>query len=402
MKIYSPNDFPVLHNGYYVYNNEGYTNRDLIAEKIIENKNNFSVSFYFHDELFSQLNWLNEPVENIDELYKQRALQLRDTYKYLILSYSGGSDSQQILDIFLKNNIFLDEIQTINWNKSIVNIDKNELMNDKSVYHLLEYDINVVPNLKLVKQKSPNTKITVLDTSDFLFNDVNSGNFEMIGIKNLGAYRALYVPVPRSWTITQNYYMNNTTVKDNVAVIQGVEKPHFYEYQGKCYFKFSDAGYYCEKFINNKLIDNTYRSEYFFWTPEFPKIVIKQAHLLKNALNSDKHFYDMLNNIKYKSKQHLESKEIKAVAYYELDDYITPIIYPNSKVIYEFNKPLKIGPEYLLLSKYHKLGDKIAAGMSEALNFRLKKYKKINNQLKTSLIFSKSYCVGDLNPEWNY
>lgn len=401
MIIFSPNRFPVLHNGYYLYNGNGYTNRDMLAESMIESRHFSNVSFYFHDDIFSKLDWTKEPLENIEDLYKQRAVQLREKYKYLILSYSGGSDSQQILDVFLKHNIFLDEIQTINWNKITNKLDKNAIYRDESIYHLLEYDINVVPNLNKVRKISPNTKITVLDTSDFLINDVVSGNFEMIGIKNLGAYRALYVPSPRSWTITQNYHMNETCSKDGIAIIQGVEKPHFNERDGKCYFRFSDAGYYCEKFINNGLIDNVYRSEYFYWSPDFPKIVLKQAHLLRNRINCDKKFFSLLKTVESKTKKHIDSKDIKAVAYYDLDNYITPIIYPNSRVIQEFNKPLKIGPEYMILSKYHGMGSRIAAGMKEALDFRMKKYSLIGQQLKTSLIFSQSYCVGDFMPSWN-
>ena len=401
MKIFSNNPFPVLHNGYYLYNNQGYTNRDLLSDEILESKQFLPVSFYFHDEIFSTLDWTKEPSESIDDLYRQRALQLREKYKYLILSYSGGSDSQQILDIFLKNNIFIDEIQTVSWSKAIDKIDKNIIFNDKSIHQLLEYDINVVPNIKLVKDLSPNTKITVLDTSDFLFNDVTSGNFEMIGIKNLGAYRALYVPNPRSWTLTQNYHMNKICTKDSVAIIQGIEKPHFFINEGKCYFRFSDAGYYCEKCVNNKLIDYVYRSEYFFWTPDFPKIVLKQAHLLRNKINSDKKYYDILETAKNESMKHLKSKDIRAISFSEIENYIASVVYPNSKVIHKFGKSPKIGPEYTLLSKYHGMGSRIAAGMKEALDFRIKKYASIGQQLKTSLIFSQSYCVGDFTPSWN-
>jgi hypothetical protein len=38
-------------------------------------------------------------------LYKERAQQLRDNYDELILYYSGGSDSHNILHTFLQNNI---------------------------------------------------------------------------------------------------------------------------------------------------------------------------------------------------------------------------------------------------------------------------------------------------------
>ena len=400
MKVFSPREDPVLYNGHYLYKGNAYTNRDYIVEDMILSNDKNPIDFYFHDDVFSAIDWTIEPPEHIDELYRQRAQQLRDKYKCLILSYSGGSDSQQILDIFLKHNIHLDEVQTISWEKLVAGKNEQEIFNDDAIKFLLEYNINVVPNLKRIKDVSPNTKITVLDTSDFLFNDITSGNFETIGIKNLGAFRGILVPVPRSWTLTQNYHMNKTTSKDGVCLIQGIEKPHFYEHEGRCYFRFSDAGYYCEKFINNKLIDNSFRTEYFFWTPDLPQIVIKQANLLKNALNRDKTFYDILNETKRVSKKHLGGTNIKSLTFETQEDYMTSVIYPNSRVIYEFGKPSKMGPEYMALAKLHGMGSKVSAGMREALSYRLNRYKNINNRIKTSIIFTKSYYVGDFRPEW--
>jgi hypothetical protein len=64
----------------------------------------------FNDEVFGQQDWTVEPTENLWEIYRQRAQQLRDNYDYIILLYSGGSDSQNILQSFLFNNITLDEV----------------------------------------------------------------------------------------------------------------------------------------------------------------------------------------------------------------------------------------------------------------------------------------------------
>ena len=72
----------------------------------------YNVRFHYNDDFYSVLNVRQEPTETLKELYKRRAQQLRDKYDYLILSYSGGSDSFNILNTFLNNNIKLDCVAT--------------------------------------------------------------------------------------------------------------------------------------------------------------------------------------------------------------------------------------------------------------------------------------------------
>jgi hypothetical protein len=68
------------------------------------------VEFDYYDDVYSGSNLTTEPTEELWEIYRQRAQQLRDKYDYLVLSYSSGCDSTTILHSFLYNNIHLDEI----------------------------------------------------------------------------------------------------------------------------------------------------------------------------------------------------------------------------------------------------------------------------------------------------
>jgi hypothetical protein len=69
------------------------------------------VSWHFHDDLFSAIDVSSLGKLSLKELYRQRALQLRDEYDYLILNYSGGSDSGYILKTFVENGIKLDQVR---------------------------------------------------------------------------------------------------------------------------------------------------------------------------------------------------------------------------------------------------------------------------------------------------
>ena len=64
----------------------------------------------FHDDAYSKETWSQEPTEDLYELYRQRAMQLRLQYQNVLLYYSGGIDSHAILNVFVENNIPLDGI----------------------------------------------------------------------------------------------------------------------------------------------------------------------------------------------------------------------------------------------------------------------------------------------------
>ena len=63
-----------------------------------------------YDSIFDEVDWTKEPIESLETLSKQRALQLREKYSYLILYFSAGSDSTTVLNIFVRHNIPIDEV----------------------------------------------------------------------------------------------------------------------------------------------------------------------------------------------------------------------------------------------------------------------------------------------------
>lgn len=78
------------------------------------------IEFRFNDEFLDQLDWSKEPPLHIDEYYKLRAQSIRDNYDYVLVMYSGGSDSSTIVKTFLRNNISVDEVAIYGvWNHKI-------------------------------------------------------------------------------------------------------------------------------------------------------------------------------------------------------------------------------------------------------------------------------------------
>jgi hypothetical protein len=68
------------------------------------------VKFYFADDTHALYDWTKEPQESFEDLMDQRVREIRDQYDYVALWYSGGYDSQTILDSFIRTNTKLDEL----------------------------------------------------------------------------------------------------------------------------------------------------------------------------------------------------------------------------------------------------------------------------------------------------
>jgi hypothetical protein len=69
----------------------------------------------FNDSVFDSFDWTEEPTESLWDLYKARARQIRNEYDYVVLWYSGGSDSHNMLDAWISAGLQIDEI-AVTWN----------------------------------------------------------------------------------------------------------------------------------------------------------------------------------------------------------------------------------------------------------------------------------------------
>ena len=96
--------------GWYDKQNNFYDNK-WVCENTNDHKD---IRFVFLEDYdFIKLDWTVEPKESLDFLLAERAKQLRDRYDYIRFWYSSGSDSETVLQSFIKNNVFIDEIVSI-------------------------------------------------------------------------------------------------------------------------------------------------------------------------------------------------------------------------------------------------------------------------------------------------
>jgi hypothetical protein len=231
------------------------------------------VSFYYHDHVWQNFDRSILGKISLSDLYKQRALQLRDRYDYLILHYSGGSDSHNILYTFLKNNIKLDEI-SVRWIKPLRD-QKFYTPNRKDTSGrnaASEWDFTIKPTLDWLKLNKPEIKINLVDYANNLTDNMISPEacekriLEMNIAKGGLGYFSMMVNPEFEYQISEN---------ENAGHIFGVEKPMLFIKGNDVYFQFMDTLFEVGILPDGKPAG---RSEMFYWAPDFPLLTIEQAY----------------------------------------------------------------------------------------------------------------------------
>lgn len=216
--------------------------------------------YYFYDKEFIEVDWTKEPQESLPELYKRRAEQLRETYDYLVLAYSGGFDSTNVLETFHYNNIKLDEILTV----GAYSQDSNNIDSDEN--HNADLYLNAFPTLKKL---APKSKITNLDYTKWFDNPQQFSYIKNYGSDWYKHFTVFYSVHHLFWRDIKLFLKIPQDKK--VGIILGMEKP-FYGYDWK-----TDKGFIS---FNNAM--EAYGPDYinFYTDPEFPDIHRKQIHLI--------------------------------------------------------------------------------------------------------------------------
>jgi hypothetical protein len=266
--------------GYYLCNGISFSSK--VDACIYSSTVKKPIEWIFHNDVFSRYPWHIEPEESLDYFYDKRVRELREKYDYLILNYSGGSDSNNILESFARQKIHLDEVVTNHMTKATESVMAYDENVKKSWNLNAEYKLQTLPRLQSIKDRMPNTKITTLDVSDSIFEDLQQ-------------YREVGWVLHRSEQLSPinplrfNYFYFSEVKKQfdkdlKIAVIQGVDKPCISIENGEFYFSFSDRATNMTTINNfNKDYDNV-KTELFYWSIDTMPMICKQAHTVKKWL----------------------------------------------------------------------------------------------------------------------
>jgi hypothetical protein len=234
---------------------------------------NRTITWHFNDEVYGSFDWTKEPEESISELYKRRCEQLREKYDYLVLYYSAGADSDNILNFFVENNIRLDEVV------SYVNYEGTQ---DKLSQFNAEIFEVAIPKIKKIQEKQPHLKHTLIDTTKLVLEKYSSLNLDQIYNQNVSF--APFTSVKEDFKMSQEHWRKMFSDGKKVGFISGVDKPKvIIDDERKFRYFFSCPGIAAAVSPTMQHRNNPWEfDELFYWSPDFPKIPIKQAHIIKN------------------------------------------------------------------------------------------------------------------------
>lgn len=263
--------------GYYRVGFKKFSNKTMA---LLENhRTGYELEWIFNDDVYGSIDW-SIPIETpLMELYKRRAYQLREQYDYIVLYYSGGADSTNALHAFMDNNIFIDEI--------VMHLPEavKTTLNDKDISNLNYYsevEYAAVAHLKKYKNSlHPNTKISI--------NDFSKTGLELLNKEDWFDSSPLCLSVSISGILRQitqeydSYHLKLQEKNKSIAYVLGIDKPlvYFNGIDYLCYFMDTSTYHYISPVDFNKSGVNNVSTEFFYWTPDMPEIVIKQAQDIK-------------------------------------------------------------------------------------------------------------------------
>jgi hypothetical protein len=393
-----------IDSGCFVYKNKMYPSRESIFDEMYVQRDFESpITFYFHDDYFKTLPWHIDPPVSISDLYTDRAKKLREKYEYLILWFSGGTDSTEILYTFLDNNIFLDEVQIVTFSKLVEKKTTKELR-DVGLDTFAEYEDIAKKDLIELQKRSPNTKITIIDATDLYLDEIMGGKFTAFNPKYTDKTSIKFPIVKTSRSITTaKYDYNHKNLNGNrkTAIVVGTEKPRIDIKDKKVYFNFTDIGYTFTKNNNIKSteVDCTYES--FYWSKDAPLIPIKQSHIIKKTLETDQEiaraFYVWkLNKVD-------DGLTVKGLNFdrWTIDRLFTKYIYKYSDDKRIQYKRESMGSSDFIASRLFFNTDNPKMFVQEYNAFVKQKYEKIPWYYLTSPMRSQDYLIGNYEPLWS-
>jgi hypothetical protein len=283
----------LYHNkGVYSANGKHFFNK---LEAIMEvNQHGGYVSWDYHNNIFGAAMWDQEPPIPLKELYHQRALQLREAYDHVVLFYSGGVDSWNILKTFVDNNIKLDEIYMFGAFAAEESVNGTLGYNNTPGYYTREIN----QSLPLVKKlaESHKIKINVYDWTNDIINAADDPDwFWTAGVR--------FDPTCMVRSKFHKIFREHNELLHRgkkVGFVYGVDKPRLLRDDNNIYFAFLDVIMTTGTLPTNDILGEYWENdEYFYWTPNMPELAVKQSHEVVRWLTNTNniHLIKHMNNI---------------------------------------------------------------------------------------------------------
>jgi hypothetical protein len=294
------------------------------------------ISWHFHEDVFNLLDWTIEPLTPLDEFYRIRAKQIREKYDYVVILCSGGADSTNVVKSFLNNGIKPDEIIAAAPMKGLNNFSYST---DKSEHHntMSETKYAQLPLMNEISQNFPEIKITLHDYFDDIL-EYESEEWlyrceDWVHPSSLARYR--YERIPHLKNIAES--------GKSLAFVYGIDKPTLTidDSTSDIYTIFADLPVNVQRPAFDREYQNV-DNVLFYWSDEFPQMLIKQAHELSRWIFKPENI-NALRYLRVESRVQQSSWPENRLRHSRYERSIVPCIYPSThRPIFQAEKPTKL------------------------------------------------------------
>ena len=267
------------------------------------------VNWFFKNNIHDTYPWHIEPEETLDQLYDRRCRELREKYDYIILSYSGGSDTHNILESFMRQNLHIDEIVTNHITEATEKLTVLDPRIKDPWNFNAEHQLQAVPKLQEIYDKLPRTKITVLDVSNAIISSLDGKEEDWV------LARREHLSIGMVFRYNHFYFGEVRKQFDKnlkICIIVGIDKPRTHIQDGVFHVRFSDAAANMSSIVDHNEYPNA-KIEYFYWND--PVIVAKQAHVIKHWVEARPVIRRMWENVTYETYRKYHEPWLKTIVY---------------------------------------------------------------------------------------
>ena len=255
-------------HGYYTVGQDVFLNKVEAVYRATQTHQD--VTWHFHDSVYSKIDWTIRPAGTLNEMYRDRAQQLRDEYDYIVVHFSGGMDSWTVLHSFLANGIHVDEVYT-RWPKAErkYKTANTQILDESNIASEFEYA--VLPVLEQIQKDYPTVNIVIDDYSECFEQELTEGALlESAANQSMGTFFR--------FNRKSDAELVAERAGKRIAVVYGYDRVRYQVNNGKFYAHFTD-------FIGGIDSDPARKVELFYWTDRAPMIPVLQAHCIKQLLD---------------------------------------------------------------------------------------------------------------------
>jgi hypothetical protein len=241
------------------------------------------IQFCFLDEIFDQLDWTSEPELSIEFLQSRRAREIREQYDFVSIQYSGGYDSQTIVDTFINNGLQVDELvilkksylATQHWQ----NLESSAAVKQALVYKKLVWPKLSIKEISLDLDHTKNFFLT--HKNNWVDHTGNDLWITRMSRQHLYNYQKDFVKTVDSY--------------NSHAMIEGKEKPRLWIENGAWYSTMIDATITWD--LNSRSLPFYYSDAELYakqswgmlnWLESLPLSTVDELHTLLHQVQSHK------------------------------------------------------------------------------------------------------------------